>query len=92
MNEENESHLKSIVLRLGGLHTAMSYLGTMVGHRMQNTGLNEALEIVLEIFEIQRKDRPRLETKATSLNLKIKQKKTNNNFEENSHPCHVGIL
>ena len=94
MNEENESHLKSIVLRLGGLHTAMSYLGTMVGHPMQNTGLNEALEIVLEIFEIQRKDPPRLETTATeeSLNLKIKQTKTNNNFDENSHPCHVVIL
>ena len=45
MNEENESHLKSIVLRLGGFHTEMSYLGT-IGHLMQNTGLNEAFEIV----------------------------------------------
>ena len=45
MNEENESHLKSIVLRLGGFHTEMSYLCT-IGHLMQNTGLNEALEIV----------------------------------------------
>ena len=45
MNEEYESHLKSIVLRLGGLHTETSYLGT-IGHPMQNTGLNEAFEIV----------------------------------------------
>ena len=44
MNEENESHLKSIVLRLGSLHTEMSYLG-IIGHIMQNSGPNEALEI-----------------------------------------------
>ena len=45
MNEENESHLKSILLRLGGLHTDISHLGT-IDHLMQNTGLNEALKIV----------------------------------------------
>ena len=45
MNEANESHLRSIVSRLGGFHTEMSYLGT-IGHPMQNTGLNEAIEIV----------------------------------------------
>ena len=44
MNEENESHLKSIVLRLGGLHTEISYLG-IIGHLMQNSGLNEESEI-----------------------------------------------
>ena len=46
MNEENESHLKSsIVLRLGGLHTEISYFGS-IGHLMQNTCLYEALKIV----------------------------------------------
>ena len=45
MNGENESHLKSIVLSLGGLHTEMSYIGT-IGHLMQNTCLNEVFKIV----------------------------------------------
>ena len=44
MNEENESHLKSIVLRLEVLHTERSHIGT-IGHLMQNTGLNETLKI-----------------------------------------------
>ena len=44
MNEENESHLKSIVLRLEVLHTERSHIG-IIGHLMQNTGLNETLKI-----------------------------------------------
>ena len=31
-NEPQDSHLKSVVLRIGGLHTEMSYLGC-IGHR-----------------------------------------------------------
>ena len=46
--------------------------------RKNNPKLKELISW-LEILEIQRKDPPRLETKATekSLNLKIKQKKKN---------------
>ena len=47
----------------------------------------------LKIFEIQREDPPHLKTKASekSINIKIKEEKTNNNFEGNSHPYHVVI-
>ena len=44
-NEPQDSHLKSVVLRIGGLHTEMSYLGC-IGRRMENSGLSEALEVV----------------------------------------------
>jgi len=44
-NEPCDSSLKSVVLRIGGLHTEMSYLGC-IGHFMENSGLSEALEVV----------------------------------------------
>jgi hypothetical protein len=44
-NEPPQSSLKSIVLRLGGLHTEMSFLGC-IGHLMANSGLSEVLEVV----------------------------------------------
>jgi len=44
-NEPQDSHLKSVVLRIGGLHTEMSYLGC-IGRLMENSGLSEALEVV----------------------------------------------
>jgi hypothetical protein len=40
-----ESELKSIVLRLGGLHMQMSFLGSM-GHLMAGSGLREVLETI----------------------------------------------
>ena len=50
--------------------------------------------MIFDNLIIQRKDPPRLETKATekSLNLKIKQNFFIFYFEGNSHPCHVVIL
>ena len=44
-NEPDDSALKSIVLRLGGFHTEMSFLGS-IGNIMNNTGLSELLESV----------------------------------------------
>ena len=44
-NEPDNSALKSIVLRLGGFHTEMSFLGS-IGNIMNNTGLSELLESV----------------------------------------------
>ena len=44
-NEPQESALKSIVLRLGGLHIEMSFLGC-IGHLMASSGLQEVLEVV----------------------------------------------
>ncbi len=43
--EEPSSPLKKLVLRLGGFHTQMSYLGC-IGHLMAGSGLSEALETV----------------------------------------------
>ena len=43
--EPAESKLKSIVLRLGGLHIQMSFLGS-IGHLMAGTGLQEVLETI----------------------------------------------
>ncbi len=40
-----DSEIKSIVLRLGGFHTEMSFLGT-IGHLMAGTGLRELLECI----------------------------------------------
>ena len=40
-----DSFLRSIVLRLGGFHTEMSFLGC-IGHLMQGSGLAELLETV----------------------------------------------
>ena len=44
-SEPSTSDLKSFVLRLGGLHTQMSFLGC-IGHLMAGSGLQEILEIV----------------------------------------------
>ena len=40
-----DSEIRSIVLRLGGFHTEMSYLGA-IGHLMAGTGLQELLECI----------------------------------------------
>lgn len=42
-SEPNDSPLKAAILRLGGFHTQMSFLGC-IGHVMQSTGLFEVLE------------------------------------------------
>lgn len=44
-NEPTDSHLKTMVVRLGGFHLEMSYLGS-IGHIMQNSGLYELLETI----------------------------------------------
>jgi hypothetical protein len=44
-NESNNSEIKSIVLRLGGFHSEMSFLGC-IGRLMQNSGLKELLSTV----------------------------------------------
>ena len=44
-SEPNDSELKSIILRLGGLHTKMSFLGC-IGHIMAGSALQEVLELV----------------------------------------------
>ena len=44
-NEPETSDLKSVVLRLGGLHIEMSFLGC-IGHVMSGSGLKEVLELV----------------------------------------------
>jgi hypothetical protein len=43
--ESNGSDIKGIVLRLGGFHTIVSFLGS-IGHLMTGTGLQEVLETV----------------------------------------------
>ena len=47
-NEPQVSYLKSVVLRIGGLQTEMSYLGC-IGRLMENSGLSETLEVVYGI-------------------------------------------
>ena len=42
---DSDSHLQSLVLRLGNFHTQMSFLGC-IGHLMGGTGLQEAFELV----------------------------------------------
>ena len=44
-SEPSNSYLKSIVLRLGGLHMEMSFLGS-IGHLMAGSGLQEVLEVI----------------------------------------------
>ena len=44
-NEASGSPLKSIVLRLGGFHVLMSFLGA-IGHLMAGSGLEEILKLV----------------------------------------------
>ena len=45
VNEPVGSKLRSIVLRLGGFHTEMSFLGC-IGHLMAASGLQELLELI----------------------------------------------
>eukprot|EP00794_Sanderia_malayensis_P020950 gene20950-23000_t len=45
LSEDDSSVLKKIVLRLGGLHTTMSFLGS-IGHIMTSSGLQAILETV----------------------------------------------
>ncbi len=45
INEGSTSELKSIVLRLGGFHTIMSFLGC-IGQLMAGSGLSELLETI----------------------------------------------
>ena len=45
LNEPGDSDMKSIVLRLGGLHIQMSFLGC-IGHIMAGSGLQDVLELV----------------------------------------------
>lgn len=45
LEEPNESDLRKTVLRLGGFHTVMSFLGS-IGHIMSDSGLQELLETV----------------------------------------------
>jgi hypothetical protein len=42
---QTDSDMRSIILRLGGFHTQMSYLGS-IGHITADTGLHEILECV----------------------------------------------
>ena len=44
-NESGDSDIKNIVLRLGGLHTEMSFLGS-IGNIMAGSGLQEVLEVI----------------------------------------------
>ena len=44
LNESENSDLHSIVLKLGGFHTLMSFLGS-IGHLMDGSGLNDILEV-----------------------------------------------
>ena len=43
--EPKDSDLRKIVLRLGGLHAQMSFLGT-IGHLMAGSGLHEVLDLI----------------------------------------------
>ena len=45
INEPVDSELRSVVLRLGGFHIQMSFLGS-IGHLMSGSGLSEVLETV----------------------------------------------
>ena len=44
-SEPSNSYLKSIVLRLGGLHMEMNFLGS-IGYLMAGSGLQEVLEVI----------------------------------------------
>ena len=44
-SQHNDEDLKHIVLRLGGFHMQMSFLGS-IGHLMAGSGLHELLEVV----------------------------------------------
>ena len=45
VSEPKDSILQNMVLRLGGLHQMMSYLGS-IGHTMANSGLKQVLETI----------------------------------------------
>ena len=42
---QEDSPLRSVILRLGGFHILMSFLGS-IGHLMAGTGLQELLEVI----------------------------------------------
>ena len=42
---ETETYLKNIILRLGGFHTMMSYLGS-ISYFMRSSGLQEVFETI----------------------------------------------
>ena len=44
-NGPDTSEIKSVIVRLGGFHTEMSFLGC-IGHLMENAGLEELLGTV----------------------------------------------
>ncbi|GFO48676.1 hypothetical protein PoB_007518100 [Plakobranchus ocellatus] len=44
-SEPSDTHLRSLILQLGGFHTQMSYLGT-IGQLMTGSGLRELLEVI----------------------------------------------
>ena len=44
-SEQNDNCVKSVILRLCGLHLEMSFLGS-IGHLMSGSGLKELLSIV----------------------------------------------
>ena len=44
-NEPKDSVLKSVILKIGGLHTEMSFLGC-IGRLMENSGLSDILAVV----------------------------------------------
>ena len=45
------SCIKSVVLRLGGFHLQMSFLGS-IGHLMAGSGLQELLETLYAVFSV----------------------------------------
>ena len=44
-NEPDNSGIKSVIIRLGGFHTEISFLGC-IGHLMESSGLEELLGTV----------------------------------------------
>ena len=44
-SQDSDKGIKDIILRLGGLHTEMSFLGE-IGHLMAGSGLQELLEVI----------------------------------------------
>lgn len=44
-NAPKESPISSVVLRLGGFHTLMSFLGS-IGHLMEGSGLDEIMQLI----------------------------------------------
>ena len=51
MSVPTSSEIKNIVLRLGGFHTEMSFLGAM-GHLMADSGLKELMESIMPAIQL----------------------------------------